>query len=218
MTITLTSLQPVAAAAPAAVAPAAGLTAAPVVPTIPVPTVPVVQGSRHIRRSTGSCAPGRAATSPGPYRPGDYHASAGSHCRRNPTPCFSTRLGVYGYTVRKGQTCDSGLGLEWARVLRSSSVVPLRVLWPWVPKANSDCQSDPACQRTAREGSLAGDVQSRALATDILIGTGALIAGGGVLMYLLCGRRVRFIIPNWSHDCTDSKRGRGDWTGTVLER
>ena len=50
-----------------------------------------------------------------------------------------------------------------------------------------DCQADPTCQRTAREGSLAGDVQSQALPTDVLIGTGALIAGGGLLLYFLQG-------------------------------
>jgi hypothetical protein len=51
----------------------------------------------------------------------------------------------------------------------------------------SDCRKNDACNSTKRESSKADDVRSRALMTDILVGSGLAIAGTGVLLYLLGG-------------------------------
>lgn len=48
-----------------------------------------------------------------------------------------------------------------------------------------DCRGDPSCARTAREASLADDVRSQALLTDVLIWSGVAIAAGGAVLYLL---------------------------------
>lgn len=51
----------------------------------------------------------------------------------------------------------------------------------------SDCRDDATCNRTSEESDLADKVRSRALATDILVGTGVAAAVGGVLLYCLSG-------------------------------
>ncbi len=45
-----------------------------------------------------------------------------------------------------------------------------------------DCQDDAACKRTQKEADLAGDVQSQALLTDVLIGAGVAVAASGVAL------------------------------------
>ena len=186
MTITLTSLQPAAAAAPAAVAPAAGLTAAPVVPTIPVPTVPVVQAPppKAAPVPVPQVAPQPA---PAPIVPAITTPVPAPIVGATPPP-VSVPGSVSTVTPSEGTDLRLwawvGMGTGTALIL-GGAITGVMALG--TQGELEDCQSDPACQRTAREGSLAGDVQSQALTTDILIGTGALIAGGGLLMYLLQG-------------------------------
>lgn len=48
-----------------------------------------------------------------------------------------------------------------------------------------DCRTDRTCERTQKEADLADDVRSQALIGDVLIGTGAAIAAGGLVLYLL---------------------------------
>ncbi len=51
----------------------------------------------------------------------------------------------------------------------------------------SDCRDKPTCNRTSKESDLADDVRTRALVTDILLGTGVAAAVTGVLLYCLSG-------------------------------
>ena len=48
-----------------------------------------------------------------------------------------------------------------------------------------DCRKNSECERTVEEVDLADSVRSRALMTDILLGAGVAIAGGGLIMFLL---------------------------------
>lgn len=50
-----------------------------------------------------------------------------------------------------------------------------------------DCRDDDACARTDEEKSLADDVRSQALLTDILVGSGIAIAATGVALLLFSG-------------------------------
>ena len=49
----------------------------------------------------------------------------------------------------------------------------------------ADCRSDATCNHTDRELTLADDVRSQALTTDILLGVGAAVAATGVVLYLI---------------------------------
>jgi hypothetical protein len=48
-----------------------------------------------------------------------------------------------------------------------------------------DCRDDPACARTQSEVDKADAVRSKALLTDITLGTGLAIAGAGLTVFLL---------------------------------
>lgn len=50
-----------------------------------------------------------------------------------------------------------------------------------------DCRGDGACNQTQRELDLADDVRGQALTTDILMGTGLIVGGVGLLLYLSGG-------------------------------
>ena len=194
MTITLSSLQP--AANPAAVAPAApaaGAVTAPVVPAIPVPTVPVVKAPVAQPKATPPAV--QAAPRPAPVavpvpvvRP---TVPTPAPIAANPVAPPVSVAGPGTVTAAASTGGDDlrlwawvGIGTGAALVLGGSITGAMAV---GTKGDLDDCQADPTCQRTAREGSLAGDVQSQALTTDVLIGTGALIAGGGLLLYFLQG-------------------------------
>ena len=200
MTITLSSLQ--AKAAPVAAAPTPGTGAALVVPTVPtlsvpkVPAVPVVQAAAVPARPAAApqvqAAPPIVPAVPIPVIAPSIPGTPPSQGSGSTTP--APVLTIPGATTDSSSGESAGLDMRlWAWVgigTGAALVLGGSITGAMAVGAKGDldtCQGDPSCQRTTRESDLAGDVQSQAMVTDVLITTGALVAGTGLLLYFLAG-------------------------------